>query len=96
MRGLLFAQFSITVHSATIHRHLEGAVVTTKKAIASPVDRNRPDVVLNRVNYARWFDICRPGLIYYYQDEFGVSAWTVKQSDRTITYITYNLVLNVL
>ena len=43
------------IHDRTVARTLEGMLYRAKLARPLPADRNRPDVLQKRVDYANWF-----------------------------------------
>ena len=45
----------LTIHDRTVARTLEGMLYHVKFARPLPVERNRPDVLQKRVDYANWF-----------------------------------------
>ncbi len=70
------------VHERTIGKHLDGMVYSLKLSGILPADRNRPDVVEGRHDYANWFleeaNIHHPVFI----DECGFSIWTARSQGR--------------
>ena len=44
-----------TVHDQTVARALDGMPWRVKLARPLPVDRNKPDVIQKRIEYAKWF-----------------------------------------
>ena len=70
------------VHERTIGKHLGGMLYSLKLSRILPADRNRPDVVEGRHDYANWFleeaNIHHPVFI----DECGFNIWTARNQGR--------------
>ena len=70
------------VHERTIGKHLDGMLYSLKLSRILPADRNRPDVVEGRHDYANWFleeaNIHHPVFI----DECGFNIWTARSQGR--------------
>ena len=66
------------VHERTIGKHLDGIVYSLKLSRILPADRNRPDVVEVRHDYANWFleeaNIHHPVFLH----ECGFNIWTAR------------------
>ena len=70
------------VHQRTIAKALDGIMVTVKLARPVPAERNRPDVIDRRHQYANWF--MAEGVINYcvFIDECGYNIWTARSHGR--------------
>ena len=70
------------VHQRAIGKHLDGMLYSLKLSRILPADRNRPDVVQGRHDYANWFleeaNIHHPVFI----DECGFNIWTDRSQGR--------------
>ena len=66
------------IHDRTAGRTLDSMRVSLKLARPLPVDRNRPDVIQSRFEYANWFSIQAWSVI----DECGYNIWTARSYDR--------------
>ena len=71
------------VHQRTIAKALDGIMVTVKLARPVPAERNRPDVIDRRHQYANWF--MAEGVINdcVFIDECGYNIWTARSHGRT-------------
>ena len=73
------------IHDHTVARTLEGMLYRVKLARPLPAERNRPDVLQKRVNYANWF--MRHAVVNYtvFVDECGYNIWTFRSQGRART-----------
>ena len=71
------------ISNSCLSRACHGMFFTIKKLEASPSDRNRPDVKMERKEYARWFlqDANRSPRVVYI-DESGYNVWTQRTRGR--------------
>ena len=71
-----------TIHDRTVARTLEGMLYRMKLARPLPVERNRPDVLQKRVDYANWF--MRHAVVNHsiFVDECGYNIWTARSHGR--------------
>ena len=71
-----------TIHDRTVARTLEGMLYRVKLARPLPVERNRPDVLQKRVDYANWF--MRHAVVNHsiFVDERGYNIWTARSHGR--------------
>ena len=71
-----------TIHDRTVARTLEGMLYRVKLARPLPVERNRPDVLQKRVDYANWF--MRHAVVNHsiFVDECGYNIWTARSHGR--------------
>ena len=71
-----------TIHDRTVARTLEGMLYRMKLARPLPVERNRPDVLQKRVDYANWF--MRHAVVNHriFVDERGYNIWTARRHGR--------------
>ena len=70
------------IHDHTVARTLEGMLYRVKLARPLPADRNRPDVLQKRVDYANWFmrhDVVNHSI---FVDECGYNIWTARSHGR--------------
>lgn len=70
------------IHDRTVARALDGSLVSLKLTRREPVDRNRPDVIQSRFEYANWF--LNTGVIGHcvFIDECGYNIWTSRSYGR--------------
>lgn len=70
------------VHDRTVGKALDGMLVSVKLARSVPAERNRPDVLERRFNYASWF--MTDGVINHcvFIDECGYNIWTARTCGR--------------
>ena len=70
------------VCNRTIGKTLDGMLISVKMARAVPADRNRPDVLQRRHEYANWF--MTEGVINdcIFIDECGYNIWTARSYGR--------------
>ena len=70
------------VHDRTIARALDGMLIRCKIARPLPAERNRPDVIEKRVEYANWF--MANGVLNHcvFIDECGYNIWTATTHGR--------------
>ena len=74
-----------TIHERTVARTLEGMLYRVKFARPLPVERNRPDVLQKRVDYANWFTRHAVGNHRIFVDEYGYNVWTARRHGRART-----------
>ena len=74
-----------TIHDRTVARTLEGMLYRVKLARPLPVERNRPDVLQKRVDYANWFTRHAAGNHRIFVDEYGYNVWTAIRHGRART-----------
>ena len=65
-------------------RTLDGMLFRFKTAIRQPAERNRPDVIQKRHDYANWF--MGQALVSHtaFVDECGYNVWTARSQGRAI------------
>ena len=70
------------IHERTVARTLEGMLFRLKLARPLPADRNRPDVIQKRVDYANWF--MGHAVLHHsvFVDECGYNIWTARSQGR--------------
>ena len=70
------------IHDRTVARTLEGMLYRVKLAGPLPADRNRPDVLQKRVDYANWF--MRHAVVNHsiFVDECGYNMLTARSHGR--------------
>ena len=70
------------VHDRTVVKALDGMPIRIKLARPIPADRNRPDVIRRRVEYANWF--MTNGILNHcvFIDECGYNIWTARSHGR--------------
>lgn len=70
------------IHDRTVGRALDGMLVSLKLTRRLPADRNRPDVINSRFEYANWF--LNTGVIGHciFIDECGYNIWTARSYGR--------------
>ena len=70
------------VHILTISRTLQGMLYRVKLARPLPPERNRPDGLQRRRQYARWF--MRHAVVSHcvFVDECGYHIWTARTQER--------------
>ena len=72
-------------HDRTVARTLEVILYRVKLARSLPVDRNRPDVLQKRVDYANWFMRHAVANHSIFLDECGYNIWTSKIGSEGIS-----------
>ena len=72
------------VHSRTIGKILGGMLYTVKLVRRCPAERNRPDVIQSRRQYAAWFleEAIRNQVVFV--DECGFNIWTARSQGRAL------------
>ena len=72
------------IHDRTIARTLEGMLFTLKLVRPLPTDRNRPDVIEKRFQYANWF--MTHAVLHHcvFIDECGFNIWTSRSQERAL------------
>jgi len=65
-----------------VARTLEGMLFRVKLASPVPADRNRPDVIQNRLDYANWFMGHAVVNHSVFTDECGYNIWTARNHGR--------------
>ena len=70
------------IHDRTDIRTLDGMLFRVKLARPLPADRNRPDVLNKRVDYATWFMIYAVVRHYVLLDECGYNISTARSRGR--------------
>ena len=72
------------VHSRTIGKILDGMLYTVKLVRRCPAERNRPDVIQSRRQYAAWFleEAIRNQVVFV--DECGFNIWTARSQGRAL------------
>ena len=72
------------VHSRTIGKILDGMLYTVKLVRRCPAQRNRPDVIQSRPQYAAWFleEAIRNQVVFV--DECGFNIWTTRSQGRAL------------
>ena len=70
------------IHDRTVARNLEGMLFRVKLVRPVPADRNRPDVLQRRQEYANWF--MNHAIIHHcvFIDECGYNIWTARNHGR--------------
>ena len=70
------------VNDRTVGKALNGMLVTVKLARSLPAERNRPDVIQQRFDYATWF--MNEGGVNHciFIDECGYNIWTARSCGR--------------
>ena len=66
------------IHDRTVARTLDGMMFRVKLARPLPADRNRPDVLNKRVDYATWFMTHAVVRHCVFVDECGYNIWTAR------------------
>ena len=71
------------IHDLTVARILDGMLFRIKIARRQPAERNRPDVIQKRHDYANWF--MGQAIVSHtvFVDECGY-MWTARSQDRAI------------
>ena len=69
-------------HDRTVARTLKVMLYRVKLARPLPVDRNRPDVLQKRVDYANWFMRHAVANHSIFVDECGYNIWTARSQGR--------------
>ena len=70
------------IHDRTVSRTLDGMLFRVKLARPLPADRNRPDVLNKRVDYATWFMNYAVVRHNVFVDECGYNIWTTRSYGR--------------
>ena len=70
------------IHARTVSRALDGMLFRVKLARPFPADRNRPDVLNKRFDYATWFTNYAVARHCVFVDECGYSIWTARSHGR--------------
>ena len=70
------------IHDLTVARTLDGMLSRVKHTRPLPADRNRPDVMNKRVDYATWFMNHAVVRHCMFVDECGYNIWTAKSHGR--------------
>ena len=70
------------IHDRTVSRTLDGMLFRVKLARPLPADRNRPDVLNKRVDYATWFMNYAVVRHCVFVDECGYNIWTARSHGR--------------
>ena len=72
------------VYSRTIGKILDGMLYTVKLVRRCPAERNRPDVIQSRRQYAAWFleEAIRNQVVF--ADECGFNIWTARSQGRAL------------
>ena len=70
------------IHDLTVARTLDGMLSRVKRTRPLPADRNRPDVMNKRVDYATWFMNHAVVRHCMFVDECGYNIWTAKSHGR--------------
>ena len=70
------------IHDRTVARALDGMLFRVKLVRVLPADRNRPDVLQKRTDYANWF--MNHGVVRHavFVDECGYNIWTARTQGR--------------
>lgn len=73
------------IHDRTVSRTLQGMLYRVKLARPLPAERNRPDVIDKRYDYASWF--MRHAVVNHcvFIDECGYNIWTARSQGRART-----------
>ena len=71
------------VHARTIAKHLEGMLYTFKLSRVLPADRNRPDLIDRRNEYAQWFLEVANLHHAVFIDECGFNIWSARNHGRS-------------
>ena len=70
------------IHDRTVSRTLDGMLFRVNLARPLPADRNRPDVLNKRVDYATWFMNYAVVRHCVFVDECGYNIWTARSHGR--------------
>ena len=70
------------MHDRTVSRTLDGMLFRVKLARPLPPDRNRPDVLNKRVDYATWFMNYAVVRHCVFADECGYNIWTARSHGK--------------
>ena len=72
------------IHDRTVARTLDGMLFRFKIARRQPAERNRPDVIQKRHDYANWF--MGQAIVSHtvFVDECGYNLWTARSQGRAI------------
>ena len=70
------------IHDRTVSTTLDGMLFQVKLARPLPADRNRPDVLNKRVDYATWFKNYAEMRHCVFVEECGFNIWTAKSHGR--------------
>ena len=73
-----------SIHDRTVARTLDGMLFHLKIARRQPAERNRPDVIQKRHDYANW--LMGQAIVSHtvFVDECGYNIWTARSQDRAI------------
>ena len=72
------------IHERTVARTLDGMLFRFKIARRQPAERNRPDVIQKRHDYANWFMGQAIVSRTVFVDECGYNIWTARSQGRAI------------
>ncbi|CAB4007607.1 Cyclin-dependent kinase-like 2 [Paramuricea clavata] len=72
------------IHSRTVGKVLNGMLYTFKLVRRCPAERNRPDVIQSRRDYAAWFlgEAIQRQIVFI--DECGFNVWTARSQGRAL------------
>ena len=70
------------IHDSTVSRTLDGMLFRVKLARPLPADRNRPDELNKRVDYATWFMNYAVVRHCAFVDECGYNIWRARSHGR--------------
>ena len=75
-------------------RTLEGILFRVKLASPVPADRNRPDVIQNRLDYANWF--MGHAMVNYsvFIDECGYNIWSSRNQGMLLSQWPFDPTMN--
>ena len=73
------------IHDRTVARTLEGMLYSVKLARPLPAERNRPEVLQKRVDYANWFMGHAVVNHSVFVDECGYTIWTARSHGKART-----------
>ena len=84
----------LSIHDRTVARTLDGMLFRFKIARRQPAERNRPDVIQKRHDYANWF--MGQAIVSHtvFVDECGYNIWTAKSQGRAIRNLTVALAIS--
>ena len=74
----------LRIHDRTVARTLDGMLFCFKIARRQPAERNRPDVIQKRHDYANWFTGQAIVSHTVFVDECGYNIWTARSQGRAI------------
>ena len=72
------------IHDRTVARTLDGMLLRFKIARRQPAERNSPDVIQKRHDYANWFMGQAIASHTVFVDECGYNIWTARSQSRAI------------